>query len=338
MKALFISLLLFIGFGSFVLWSANQPIGGKGSMLFNIAKGDSVARIAERLQDAGLIRSAAVFRLTAWSRGDRSAFKAGSFELSPGMTVREMEAVLADAKPISNEVAITTIEGWTLDDIAGYLSKQGLTTTQAFAAQAGSSAAQGEKLPDWNASFSILNDKPAGANLEGYLFPDTYRVYPNGNVSEIVRRMLADMDAKFTPAMRADAAKHGRSVFQILTMASVLEREVRTDADRKMVADLFWRRVDTKHGMEADSTVNYCTGKSLASVSHADTKVECPWNTYKYRGLPVGPIGNPGLASIEAAIGPTPNDYWYFLTDKQGNVHYGKTLDEHNANKRKYLK
>src|SRR5258707_313833 len=134
MKGLIATLLLLIGFGGFVLWSVNQPVGGAGSVLFNIAKGDSVARIAQRLQDA-----------------------------------------------------------------------------------------------------------------------------------QVVRRMLANMELKFTPAMRALSAAHHRTIFQELTMASVLEREVRSDADRAIVADIFWRRVDSGRGMEADSTVNYCTGKSLAS-------------------------------------------------------------------------
>lgn len=338
MKGLIITLFLLIGFGSFVLWNANRPIGGAGSVLFNIAKGDSVQRISERLQDAHLIRSAKFFQLTVWSRGHRGDFKTGSFEISPRLTTRDLELQLAGAKPVSNEVEFTAIEGWTLDDIATALEKQRLTTKAAFAAQAGISAVQAAKLPDWAASFPVLSDKPALASLEGYLFPDTYRVYADGNVSQVIRRMLANTEAKFTPAMREQAQAHDRTVFQILTMASVLEREVRSDADRAMVADLFWRRVDSGRGMEADSTVNYCTGKSLASVSYADTKINCPWNTYKYKGLPVGPIGNPGLSTIKAALSPTPNTYWYFLTDKDGNVHYAKTLDEHNANKRKYLK
>jgi len=120
-------------------------------------------------------------------------------------------------------------------------------------------------------------------------------------------------------------------------MASVIEREVRSEEDRALVSDIFWKRVEAGRGLEADSTVNYITGHSKPSVSYEETRIDHPWNTYKYRGLPPGPIGNPSLSSLIAAIRPKANPYWYFLTDPQGKVYYGRTLEEHSAN-RKYLR
>jgi len=123
-----------------------------------------------------------------------------------------------------------------------------------------------------------------------------------------------------------------------LTLASIVEREVRGERDRKKVADIFWRRLDMNWALQADSTVHYAVGKTgNVFTSKEDRDSLSPWNTYKYPGLPLGPISNPDLESIMASIYPEPNEYYYFLTDEEGVVHYGKTLEEHNENRRKYL-
>lgn len=336
-------ILLVIALG--LLWGAaflrsGRPVGGEGNVLFHIAQGEGVKAIAERLEEAKLIRDDAYFLFLVWRRGTAGGFKAGSFELSPMLSSGEIERVLTQGKPVSNEVTIRVLEGWTLDDIADYLAKQGLVSKEEFAAEAGRSAAFAEKgaLPDWASAFPALSDRPATASLEGYLFPDTYRVYADAGAKGIVRRMLENFERKLSPELRAEIERRGKSVFEIVTMASVIEREVRGATDMAMVSDVFWKRVEAGRGLEADSTVNYITGGSKPAVSYAETRIDHPWNTYKYRGLPPGPIGNPGEAAIRAAVYPKSNPYWYFLTDAEGNVHYGKTLDEHNANKAKYLR
>jgi UPF0755 protein len=183
--------------------------------------------------------------------------------------------------------------------------------------------------------------------------PDVYHIFVGGGMGgdrvvdlfagdvkteDLVATLLRNFGAKLTPTLRAKAAEEGRPLFDVVTMASIVEAEVRGDEDRRMVADIFWRRLDVGMALQADSTVNYVTGKGHASVSLEDTEVESRYNTYKYPGLPFGPICNPGLSAIKAAVDPKPNAYWYFLTDKEGTVHYGKTLDEHNTNKAIYLK
>ena len=339
MRGLIVTVLLVAGFLSFVAWAANRPVGaGAGTVRFVIAQGDGPARIAARLADAQLIRSTAFFELTVWSRGHRSAFQVGAFDLSPKWTTRQIELALATGKPASRETVFTVIEGWDLSDIAASLTRAGLSSPSDFATVAGESAKPASGLPDFSGDFPALSDKPRRASLEGYLFPDTYRVYNDANAETIVRRMLQNFETKLTPAMRQEIQRRGETVFSAVTIASIVEREVRSDADRALVADIFWRRAAAGGDLEADSTVNYCTGGSSAAVSVADTQIACPWNTYKYPGLPQGPIGNPGLSALTAAVYPKPNDYWYFLTDAQGNVHYAVTYDEHLANKRKYLK
>jgi len=342
MKGLLATIALAAAFAGLVAWAMNRPPSREAKpVMFVIDKGDGPSRIAERLRDSSLIRSKSFFMFTTWSRGTRGDFKAGVFELSPAMTAREIERALTRGNPVSDERSIRILEGWTLDDIARYLEEEGVMPRPEFYAQAGQSArryAAGERLPDWSETFPALKDKPATASLEGYLFPDTYRIYVGSGGETVTRRLLANFEARLSPELRAEAAAGGRPIFEIVTMASVIEREVRGEEDRAIVSDIFWRRVDAGRGMEADSTVNYCTGKSLPAVSIKDTQVDCPWNTYKWRGLPAGPIGNPGLSALKAAARPKPNDWWYFLTDKEGKVHYAKTLDEHVANKRKYLR
>lgn len=340
MRGLLAAAVLAALFAGLVFSQADLPVSKEpAAATFVVEKGDGAKTIAARLEEAGLIRSRTYFLLTVWSRGHQAAFKAGAFELSPSMSTGEIEAALAQGKPVSNERDVTLIEGWTLNDVAEYLAKEGVASKEEFFAEAGKSAvAAPQDLPDWGASYPALKDKPAGAPLEGYLFPDTYRIYVGGGAKELVRRMLDNLEVKLTPELRKEIAASGRSVHEILTMASVIEREVRGEEDRGLVSDIFWRRVVAGRGLEADSTVNYITGGSKPAVSYEETRIDHPWNTYKYRGLPPGPIGNPGMSAILAALRPKANPYWYFLTDKEGNVRYGKTLEEHNANKAKYLR
>jgi len=341
MKGLLVSLLVALAFGGFVFLQGGRPVSRAAEdKLFVVSKGQGARDIAGALYGAKLIRSKSYFLFVVWRRGDQGTFKAGSFELSPSMSAEEIEKALSDGKPISNEREVTILEGWTLDDIADYLAKQGVASKEDFFAEAGESAKFSEPgaLPDWAASYPALAGKPPTASLEGYLFPDTYRIYADGGAKALVRRMLANFEDKYTPAMRKETADQGKTVRQIVIMASVIEREVRGDEDRALVSDIFWKRVAAGRGLEADSTVNYLTGHSTPSVSYLDTKIDSPWNTYKYKGLPPGPIGNPSLSAILAALHPKANPYWYFLTDKDGNVHYARTLDEQIANKAKYLR
>ena len=341
MKSFLVAILLVILAGSFVFLRSDRPVSKDAkNVVYVVNPGDGARDIAQGLEKAELIRSERYFLFTVWRRGSQAKFAAGAFELSPSMTTGEIETRLTGGKPISNERNVTILEGWTIDDIAEYLEKEGVASQKEFYAEVGESAkfVQAGSLPDWASSYPVLAGLPATASLEGYLFPDTYRIYADGGAKALVRRMLDNFEAKLTPELRKEIAASGRSIRDIVIMASVIEREVRGAEDSAMVSDVFWKRVDAGKGLEADSTVNYITGHSKPSVSYAETRIDHPWNTYKYRGLPAGPIGNPGMTAILAAIRPKSNPYWYFLTDEAGTVYYGKTLEEHNVNKAKYLR
>jgi UPF0755 protein len=180
-----------------------------------------------------------------------------------------------------------------------------------------------------------LQDKPKDVGLEGYLFPDTYEITLGNNCDDILNAMLENFDQKLTPALRTEITNQKKSIFEEITMASLLEKEVKTLDDKKIVSGILWKRISIGMPLQLDSTVNYATGKSDASVLIKDTKIDSPYNTYKYPGLPKGPISNPGMDSIMAAIYPKATNYWYYLSD--GKTIFSETLEQHDIAKAKYL-
>jgi UPF0755 protein len=183
----------------------------------------------------------------------------------------------------------------------------------------------------------IFKEKPAHASYEGYLAPETYRFFADASIIDIVKKLIDQRDTEITSEMRLAVERSGRSWHEIIIMASILEKEVRDPGDKAIVADMLWRRLAKGWALQVDSSVHYITDRTGdVFTKEKERQIDSPWNTYQYPGLPLGPISNPGLESIIAAIYPEKNSYWYFLTGKDGAVHYGKTLEEHASNK-KYL-
>jgi UPF0755 protein len=320
---------------------ASAPTGKEG--VFRIAAGESSAAIIGRLKDEGFIRSKTLFRVSLKRSGHEKDIQPGDYDLSDAATLDDIIAKMVSGGIAANEVTLKVLEGWNLKDVAEQLKALGLIKDEQelyrlTGEPAGDYRTRGNfPFPDLRTSYPSMADKPSWATLEGYLFPDTYRLFKDATPEDAIKKMLGNFESKMSPEMRSAIAARGRTVFETVVMASIVEREVRGDEDRAMVADLFWRRLKIGMALQADSTVNYATGKSLPGVTAKDIEVESGYNTYKYRGLPIGPIGNPGLSALQAATKPKANDYWYFLTDKDGNVHYAKTFDEHIRNKRRYL-
>lgn len=344
-KRSLIFLAVLSGTLALVTWSAvylSTP-GSPAETRFRIEPGAGVERITEDLADRGFVRSAFFFALALRSSGLATRLQPGEYDLAGVRDYREIIERFASGRASKPETVVRILEGWNLADIAAYLERSGLAIEKKDVyALAGVPGADYRRSPApgqaaWQ-EFGFLTDRPAGAGLEGYLFPDTYRVFADAGASDVIRKMLENFEAKLTPDLQAKIAASGRPIYDIVTMASIVEREVRTDPDRAIVADIFWRRLDIGMALQADSTVNYATGKSLPSATSDDILVDSPYNTYRFPGLPLGPISNPGSAAIKAAAEPQPNEYWYFLTDGEGAVHYGKTLEEHNRNKAKYLR
>jgi len=244
--------------------------------------------------------------------------------------------------PPREEISITIIPGWNLRQVAEYLVSKGLASSTAQVYHYTGEPAKVYIKP-WNTEItSLANDfviHPPLRSFEGYLAPNTYRVYKDAPLRDVIVKLLVERndEVDYQEIQTIEKATN-HSWHEILTMASLIEKEARTPEDMAMVADIFWRRIGVKWALQSCATVNYVTGKSDPAVTSKDRTIDSFYNTYKYPGLPPGPISNPGLKAIKAALYPTKNDYWYFMSDSEGNMHYAKTLAEHNLNVAKYLR
>jgi len=310
---------------------------------FKIESGESVAALAARLEEDHVIRSSWMFKkFITWKGIDRD-IRQGTFTVEGPITLSRVVAALAH--PSVQERTITIIPGWSIRDIAQYFEREGIFQAEEVTEFLGLSAVDYRGITDMEAptdvymEYDVLQGKPWYVSYDGYITPDTYRVFKDATVEEIFGKLIAQRNAQFTDDMYRDIKQADRTIYEIITMASILEREVRGETDKKIVADLFWRRYDMNWALQADSSVHYLTGKSGdVFTTKEDRESLSPWNTYKYPGLPLGPISNPSLESIVAAIYPTSNDNWYFLTDLDGVVHYATDLEGHNSNVAKYLR
>jgi UPF0755 protein len=313
---------------------------------FVVAPGDGTEKIIDGLKEGGFVRSELFFKLALRTSGSATKLQPGTYDFKGADTYAEIIARLTQGGVAANEFTLKIIEGWNLNDIQAALAKAGYPQADRLFQVTGIpatdhrtlSASSAPKPDDFSSAFPYLKDKPSFISLEGYLFPDTYRIYRDATAEELTKTLIANLDRKLDDKLRQRIAAQGKTIHEVLTMASIVEREVFGLEDRRMVADLFWRRLSEGMALQADSTVNYATGKDLPAVTFEDLKNISRYNTYKYPGLPPGPIGSPGLEAIQATVDPLPNPYVYFLTDKEGNVHYGRTLEEHNRNKAKYLR
>ena len=327
---LFLLVVIIFGYYIFTVNSANSA--NPEIKNFTIPAGWGVSKIADALKQEGLIKNSLVFKLYVWQRGIKNQLQGGEYFLAQNLSLKELAEIISHGASATQEKTLTFIEGWNNQQIAQYLLQQGLIS------RAEEFFAVVQKKAAWWDNYAVLADKPANLDLEGYLFPDTYRVFSGASVTDIVKKMLANLEIKLTPEMRQAIADQNRSIHEILTLASILEKEVNSDQDRKKVADIFYKRLKAGMPLQADSTVNYATGKSVSRASAKDLEIDSPYNTYKYPGLPPGPISAPSLSAIEAAVYPASNPYWYFLTTPDGQVIYSVTHEEHVAAKAEYYR
>lgn len=303
---------------------------------FVIQAGQSVNDIAANLENQGIIDSAFWFGLQLRSSGKDILIKAGTFQLRTNMDNSEVIEVLT--APIADEpgVRFTVIEGLRLEEIAEKLEAQGLVSPTTFLEGVGSP----EGVAKYGGTYLQEAGAPATATLEGYLFPDTYEIKqnPGDNTDAVIKIMLETMQQRITPAMREKLAAEGRTVHQMLTIASIVQREGVVKEELSTIAAVFWNRVDEVMLLNADPTTQYSVGASpdwWPVLSLEQLQVDHPYNTYKIVGLPPGPICAPGLAAIEAAVNPEATDYLYFVAKNDGtNTHaFARTLEEHERNR-----
>ncbi len=277
--------------------------------------------MASDLSSHQLIGSYWLFRLLVELGPTHGYIPAGPYLIQPGSNLYQIADMMVKGKIAI--VKLTFPEGLTNDQLADRWASSGLGSKDEFTA-----------ATHQTYDFSFLNDTQPAGNLEGYLFPSTYQVAIGAAPATLVQKMLNAFQTQVWPLLQGSRPQN-LTPNQVLTLASMVEKEANTTSDRKLVAGVFYNRLRAGMKLESDVTVNYATGKNTTSAS--DILVDSPYNTYKIDGLPPAPIDNPGLDSIQAALQPTPSDYFYFIADGQGVVHFAKTIGEHNANIKKYL-
>lgn len=297
-----------------------------GEQRFVVASGENALELGGRLKESGIVFSQYAFLWHLSLEQKTHDIVAGEYLLSGDMTIPEVGTIVTSGKTVSRDIKVTFPEGFTMTQMAERLTKAGLPGEEFLALAE-------KPLPEWRTKYAFLADAPAGATLEGFLFPDTYRFLPEATATTIVTTLL-DTFAKKYEGLAPRVKQTGKSFFSLVTMASIIEEEGRTKDERVMISDVFWKRIAIGQALQSDATVNYVHGTTRLQPTFKDIDADSPYNTYKYAGLPPGPITNPSLVSLEAAITPRSNPYYYFLVSlKTGETVYATTFEEHVRNR-----
>ncbi len=334
-KIIFVIILL-IG----IFWTASFWAGINSSMqkadeevVFVIESGQGVKTISHNLSEAELIKGEKYFNTYVWLKNWGAKIQAGEYILNKNLSIKEIAKKMVTGETESDERVIKIIEGWDIKDMTEYFAKNNITDSESFEKLAR------QKISQCSAelcSADFFKELPKNTTLEGYLFPDTYRIFRDATTEDIIKKMLDTFDQKLTDQMLADMKKQDKTLAEIIIMASIIEKEVPNPDDMKMISDIFYKRLDINMALQSDATINFFTHKGTTRPSLDDLEIKNPYNTYRNSGLPPGPISSPGLSAIEAAIYPKSNSYYYFLTTPKGKVIYSKDYDEHLRNKYKY--
>ncbi|WP_416367289.1 endolytic transglycosylase MltG [Paenibacillus sanfengchensis] len=298
-----------------------------------IPSGTGTGGIADLLEDRGLIKNSFLFLSYLKWKSEGSRFQAGTYELTPGVTYDEIIAKLNRGDVVAEEMIKFTIpEGFTVVQMADKLAEQGIVDKEAFLSLV--------KTPTGihNALLAdIPEDTELNYKLEGYLFPETYELKKDSTAADIVQRMFEETEDRLDqiPNFREKLTQRGVDLNELMTVASLVEREVVVDTERALVAGVIYNRLGKGMKLEIDATVQYLLGKSKERLLHSDLRsVDSPYNTYIYEGLPPGPIAAPSLKSIEAALEPEESEYLFYVTKKDGSGEhlFAKTYKEHLKN------
>ncbi|AKM81157.1 MAG: Aminodeoxychorismate lyase [Candidatus Pacebacteria bacterium GW2011_GWF2_38_9] len=313
-SSLIVLISLFFAFASFFQAKSNVS---QQSIRFVIPKGQALSIIASRLEEADLIKSKWAFRFAVYKNDLTNKIQAGSFELSSDMNTWEIAHALTVG---TDDTWITLPEGWRLEEIAESLSKQGLE------------------------NFNQTEFLNLSKGLEGQLFPDTYLVPREITTTTLLSLLKNTFASKVSSGLSKEISSSKMSLNEVLTLASLVQRESANDGEMPLVAQILLNRLDINMPLQVDATLQYVKGYSKTELSWwqtplaEDKKLDSLYNTYKNAGLPPGPICNPGLAAIKAALNPGQTQALYYIHDNSGKIHTAITLEEHNTNVNKYLR
>ncbi len=296
-----------------ILWTLfiRPPEGFPAASFFSVEEGVSLRQLSQQLESARFIRSASFFTLSAYISGNQRSVLAGQYFFRTPLSSLELLSRISRGAFGIEYKQLTIPEGSSVKQI-GVIAKK--------------------ELPN----FDVARFLTIASTSEGYLFPDTYRFLPNvtpENMREVMRVNFDQKIASIRPALDS----FGKPLSDVVKMASIVEEEGRTTVTRRTIAGILWKRISLGMPLQVDSSFLYINGKTTDTLTSEDLKIDSPYNSYLYKGLPPTPITNPGLDSINATISPISTPYLYFLTDKKGVMHYGRTFEEHLSNKAQFL-
>ncbi|MEK7605214.1 MAG: endolytic transglycosylase MltG [Patescibacteria group bacterium] len=306
--------LIILGVAAFFWWGYTlSPVDPSNTqaVTFTIQPGSGIKAIATELKKQHLIKNTLVFTLMVKQLGLEKKIQAGQFRLSPSLSSRQIAESLTKG---TEDAWVTIPEGKRAEEVAEILK---------------------DKLSNYDPSWQAELDQH-----EGYLFPDTYQIPHDADIATIVKILTTTFDQKYE---QVDTSRTTLSQNQIVTLASLIEREARHPQDRPLISSVLHNRLDLGMALQIDATVQYALGYDQSqgtwwrnNLTLAEVQVSSPYNTYRQPGLPPGPIASPGLSSLQAAANPSDTNYLYYITDKNLINHYATTLEQHNANIRKY--
>ena len=288
-----------------------------------IPSGVTSRAISRQLSRAGLIRSSTLFNYWVQWQGVSHRLKACTYQFNRSMSLQQIINQLQSGQVILRQLAIP--EGWTLNQIADLWEQTSLGSTESFLQIAGEVR--------WQRAYDL-----PGSTVEGYLFPETYRLADGSSAETAIKTMLDHFQDQWTPGMGLAAKQIGLSRGETIILASIIEKEAQIDSEREIISSVYHNRLRTGWKLDADPTVLYGLGNPPRSLTRVDLRTDTPYNTYLRKGLPPGPICNPGRASIMAALRPAKTPYFYFVASGGGGHYFSETLDQHQRMVRRYQK
>lgn len=303
-------------------------LSGEGEAVITVASGETAKKIASKLKENGIISNKFLFELLAKNGGWSVKFKTGKFVLGKGDSYSELCEKLSTVPIPEDAVWVTVPEGYELRQIADKLVELGIVDRKRFY----------DEIENGSFDYPFIRNIPKRENrLEGYLFPDTYLFSPSDGEHAVINAMLKRFNEKYNDEFEKRAKELGMTTDEIITLASVIEREALDDEDRRLVSSVFHNRLKSNEMpyLQSCATVQYILKERKTVLSVSDTKIDSPYNTYINKGLPIGPIASPGEEAIYAALYPENSNYLFFVLDSSGKHRFAKTYEEHLVNQNK---
>lgn len=334
LMVLFIFIIIVSIPAGFFAYQIVTPAGRGKQQKFIIKHGESASEIAESLKARGLIRDPYSFRVLLKITHNGPGLKAGEYLVSPAMNMTQIMEKFVKGDVVTYTVTIP--EGYRASQIASLMKEKGLWESESGKPP----EEEFKELVNNNRNIALF-DKSIPENLEGYLFPETYRIWRNIKAGEFVAMMVSEFNRKVKPLYEKNKESLNLKISGIITIASLIERESKVSRERPLIAAVYYNRLKEDMLLECDATIQYILGDSKENLTYGDLKIDSPYNTYLYKGLPPGPIANPGLDSIKAAMEPAKVDYLFYVLNSlknDGSHVFSRDYSQHLENVRKYLR